>query len=277
MEEFEDRAPRQELIVSAPNALEQISRAEVDVQISTAKRFPRVEREIPEKIRTTALRNREAAHEMFYALTRGKGDKAKPILGPSIRFAEIVAMKWGNLRIQTRVMDVGREDVTVCAIAHDLETNVAVSSEVKRRITTRDGGRYSNDMIIVTSNAASAIAFRNVVFKVVPKNIWEACYKEAMDMAAGKGDDLAKTRDKAIEWFKGRGVTLEKILSKLGRSSVADIDQEDIIILRGLVTSIKEETSTVDEIFGNGDSQGVKKTINLGRAVEEPPEPGSNG
>ena len=125
MSEFQDE-PRQELI-RAPNALEQVSRAEIDIQISTAKRFPRDEVAVPHKIEKTALRSRESAQEMFYALTRGKGDKAKPILGPSVRFAEIVATKWGNLRIQTRVMDVGDKDVTVCAIAHDLETNVAVS------------------------------------------------------------------------------------------------------------------------------------------------------
>ena len=275
MSEFQDE-PRQELI-RAPNALEQVSRAEIDIQISTAKRFPRDEVAVPHKIEKTALRSRESAQEMFYALTRGKGDKAKPILGPSVRFAEIVATKWGNLRIQTRVMDVGDKDVTVCAIAHDLETNVAVSSEVKRRITYRDGGKYSDDMIIVTSNAASSIAFRNVVFKVVPKNIWEPVYQEAMNMAAGKkGPEMDKTRAEAIRYWESKGVSREKLLHKLGRATVEEIDQEDIVILRGFFNAIRDETATLEDIF-NGDSPSVKRTINLAQRVEEPREPGSDG
>src|SRR6516165_9282959 len=73
--------------------------AEIDMQIATAKRFPRrKDREIALKIMDRATLNADIAGECLYNLERG----GKSIQGPSIRFAEIIRSCYGNLRVASR-------------------------------------------------------------------------------------------------------------------------------------------------------------------------------
>lgn len=64
----------------------QLSRAEVDQKIATARAYPRQVTKAIQNIMTLATLDEETAEECSYALPRGK----KPIVGPSARFAEIV-------------------------------------------------------------------------------------------------------------------------------------------------------------------------------------------
>ena len=116
----------------------------------------------------------ETAASCFYCLPRG----GKKIMGPSARLAEIVASAWGNMRAQSKVVEVNDKEVVAEGACWDLEKNVLISVQVRRRITDSKGIRFNDDMIVVTGNAASSIALRNAVFKVVPaamtKSIYEA-------------------------------------------------------------------------------------------------------
>ncbi|MGL5914163.1 MAG: hypothetical protein ACRCZB_08355, partial [Bacteroidales bacterium] len=140
--------------------LQAINRAEVDMQIATAKTYPRELPRVLNQIETYATMDTETAEDCFYALRRGRGDDNNVIEGVSVRLAEIIAGAWGNLRVQTRIIGNDGRTVTCQGLCHDLETNLAVSVEVKRRITDRNGKTFSEDMQVVTGNAASAIAFR---------------------------------------------------------------------------------------------------------------------
>src|SRR5678816_4803120 len=99
---------------------------------------------------------------MFYSLPRG----GRNIVGPSVRFAEVVASSWGNIRSGARIIDIDDKFITAQGQCFDLEKNICVQVEVKRRITKKDGKRYDDDMIGVTGNAACSISLRNAVFKV---------------------------------------------------------------------------------------------------------------
>ena len=153
--------------IDSAATLEALNRSEIDVQISTAKRYPRMIQESLTKIEQIATVNQKTASECFYALPRG----GKTIEGPSVRLAEIVATCWGNLRVQAQIIGNDGRMITARGVCHDLETNVAFSSEVRRRITDRNGRTYDEDMQIVTGNAASAIALRNAIFKCVPQAV----------------------------------------------------------------------------------------------------------
>lgn len=145
--------------------LQAINRSEVDVQVSTAKQYPRNLPEVLNKILTYATMDTETAEDCFYVLKRG----GSTIEGLSVRMSEIIAGAWGNLRVQTRIIGNDGKTITAQGVCHDLETNVAVSVEVKRRITDKYGKTFSEDMQVVTGNAASAIAYRNAVLKVVQR------------------------------------------------------------------------------------------------------------
>lgn len=52
-------------------------------------------------------------------------------------------------------------------------------------------GRYNDDMIAVTGNAANAI-YRNAVLAVIPKGITDAAYKAAQELITGDLSDQTK-------------------------------------------------------------------------------------
>src|SRR4051812_48501652 len=74
------------------------TRAEVDIQISTAKRYPRSIRNFKQQALEMATFDEETAEGCFYSLPRG----GKPIEGPSARLAEIVLSAWGNVRADAK-------------------------------------------------------------------------------------------------------------------------------------------------------------------------------
>jgi hypothetical protein len=256
-------------------ALAQITKGEVDMQVVTAKKYPRDLAIFIRNAESMATIDQETAAACFYVLKRG----GKNIEGPSTRLAEIVASCWGNLRCEARVVDEDNEFVTSQGTAWDVERNVLVRMEVRRRITDRHGVRYSEDMRVVTGNAASAIAFRNAVFKVVPNAFTKSVYEKARAVAIGTERTLVDRRARAVEWFGKAGVTKEQLLAFLNKEGVESIDLNDLGILQGIRTAIMEGTTSVDEQFAqmapptaeNNDEpkEGVKK---VGRQKKPSPK-----
>lgn len=222
-----------------------LARAEIDQQISTAKTFPRSLSRFQRECVQMVTLNADVADECIYALPR----QGKTIEGPSARLAEIVASAWGNCRAGARIVDEGAEFVTAQGFFFDVERNVAITYEVRRRITDRNGHRYNADMIGVTANAACSIALRNAVFKGVPKAFWSPAYESARNVVMGSAETLTARRDKSVQWFARLGVTEAQVLAKIGRDGMADVTQEDLLTLRGLATSIKDGETTVEDAF----------------------------
>jgi len=224
-----------------------LSRAEIDTQITTAKRFPRQLTKVARDVLSLATLDEETAEEAIYALPRG----GKPIKGPSIRFAEIVKASYGNCRAASRVVHVDRVEKVVIAegIFHDLESNTATRAEVRRRISDRRGVIFSDDMIVVTGNAACAIALRNAILGGVPKALWRKAYQAVEHTIAGDIATLTVTRDKAIKALAQFGVKPEQVFTALGVAGADDIALEHIPTLRGMFSALKNGEATVEEMF----------------------------
>ena len=236
--------------------LEAINRTEIDMQIATAKRYPRDTKRVLERIRESATEDITIAQECFYSLPRD----GKSVEGVSVRMAEIMAGAWGNLRVQTRVIGNDGKTITAQGICHDLETNVAVSVEVKRSIVNKYGKTYSEDMQVVTGNAASAIAFRNAVLKIIPKATTNKTIEEVKKVAMGKMKDLKTSREQCVEVFKQFKVTEEMLCELLEVEKISDINQEQLFTLRGLYNAIKEGTTTIEEAFQDVRSKSQAKS-----------------
>ena len=233
------------IIVQQSEMLQAINRAEVDIQIATAKSYPRDVQDALRRIKDIATLDSDTAEDCFYALRR----QNSLIEGVSVRLAEIIAGAWGNLRVQTRIIGNDGRTITAQGICHDLETNLAVSVEVKRSITDKYGKTYSNDMQVVTGNAASAIAFRNAVLKVVPKAVTKRVINEVKDVAVGRSMDLESRRQNMLSYYAKIGVSEADILKYCGVKTPGEITGEMIFELSGLKNAIKEGTTTVQEVF----------------------------
>lgn len=231
-------------------ALAVLNKSEIDQQIATAKKYPRSIVKFRQEALQLATLDEATAAECIYALPRD----GKVIEGPSARFAEILAYSWGNSRAGARIIGEDAEFVTSQGLYFDLEKNVAISYEVKRRIVNKYGKRYSADMIGTTSNAASSIALRNAVLKGVPKALWKPIYDAARKVVAGDFKTLVSRRDGAIQAFVIYGVTPEMIFNTLGIKGKEDIGLDQLVVLSGFLTALKEGESSVEDVFGNPDN-----------------------
>jgi hypothetical protein len=236
-----------------------LARAEIDQQILTARAMPRSITRAVQNITTLATLDEASAEECVYALPRA----GKAIKGPSIRLAEIIAGQWGNCRVGARVVHVDRFEKFVEAegVFHDLETNTATTSRVRRRLSNKRGDLLAEDMIIVTGNAACAIAKRNAILGGVPKAVWRKAYDAVEAVVAGDIKTLSERRGKAIQAFGAFGVTPEQIFTALGVGGLEDIGLEHLSTLTASRSALKSGEATIDELFPKIDAKGPKMTM----------------
>ena len=185
-------------------------RTEIDMQIATAKQWPRIVKNSINRVIEMVLDDDDLALSCSYTIPRG----GKTLSGPSVRLAELVASSWGNLRVKYEIVSITNDTITARGMAHDLESNFAASVDVQRSIMGSKG-RFSQDMIIVTGNAAGAIALRNAIFKVVPRshiNKIEAAAKKSISEDKSK---LPARVEKCLDQLAAMGVTEQDVLNKL--------------------------------------------------------------
>jgi len=235
-----------DLKVSSAEIFEADMRANIDIQVYTAKKYPRDVQSVLKKIYEIAAYDYQTAQDCFYAIKRD----GKIIRGASIRLAEIVSNAYGNLRATARIIDNDGRMVTAQGMCWDLENNVAVSIEVKRKITDKDGKTFSEDMQIVTSNAACSIALRNAIFKVVPLALTNEVQEKIKKVVRGEEKDFINLRSAAINHFVSEGVPVKYILALFEKDKIEDLTIEDVLDLRGIAVSIKEGLSTLEQSFG---------------------------
>jgi hypothetical protein len=235
-----------EEVFSPTNALSTIGQ-EIDIQIASAKRFPRKkDAEIVDKIMSRATLTPSVAEECIYSLKRD----TKTIVGPSIRFAEIVRSCYGNIRVASRFSRIDMDDrmrqaVIVEAVAFDVEMNDSVGSQVRRSIMTsaKNGMMprpYSADMTAVTVMAAQSIAQRNAILSLVPKLLWVDAHYKVIQVIQGSAETLHQRRQKAIEAFSKFEITEKQILISLGYDTVNEIGLSDLPTLIGMWQALRD-------------------------------------
>lgn len=246
--------------VVGSESLAAMERASIDMQIATARRYPRDFVRVKKNMLSLATLDEETAASCFYKLNR----EGKTIEGPSVRMAEIAINCFGNMRAGARIIANDGRMITAQGVCHDLENNVLISVEVKRRITYKNGNTYSDDMQVVTGNAACAIALRNAAYKVVPFALIKPVYEAAKQTAVGNMQTLADRRAGWLKWYAARGVNEAQVLAYLGKTGVDTIGLADIENLAGLHTAIKDGSTTVDETFGARAQAVEKKPVSSG-------------
>lgn len=241
------------ITIARPAVIEAQERAQTDVMIGQALRRPRGDlMKIRERMQSEACVDIATAEDCFYTLRRKDKQTGKEVLiqGPSVRLAQIALTCYRNVRAGARVIENDGKKVTAQGFCFDVENNVLITTEVSRRITTRTGKTFSEDMQIVTANAASAIARRNAIFEVIPRaSLINPVYEAARKTAVGEAKTLDQRRQSVLGRFGAMGVTRDQILRVLAKESVEAIDLEALELLIGLGTSIKEGLVTLDEAF----------------------------
>lgn len=248
----------------------QISRAEIDGQIATAKAYPRKVSGFIKEARELACLDEETAESCIYSLPRGKNQDGskKFITGPSARFAEIICHSWGNNRAGGRVTEVGKETITAQGVFHDLEKNTQITKEISRGILDSYGKRYKADMVNVTGNAAISIALRNAILAGIPQALWMPVYEAARQAAVGDITTLVVRRTAALAWFAKVGVSPEAVFSKIGIEGVEDIGIEQLETLVGIKTALRRGDYSPERAFAEEKAEASAGAASVAQAVQ---------
>ncbi|MFA5053782.1 MAG: hypothetical protein WC565_06975 [Parcubacteria group bacterium] len=242
-----------------------MNRGEIEVQLDAAARRPRSIAIFMRKAMELATMDQSIAEACIYSTPRG----GEVITGPSIRLAEIAASQYGNLHLGARIVEVADTYIVAQGVVWDLEANVRISTETRRRITTKEGRRYNEDMIMMTGNAAASIALRNAIFRIVPGACIKKIYQAARTCAVGDQEVLVQRRKKILGRLLHLGVDEKRVLFALNRASVDEITAADLEKLIGMGTAIKDGTS-VDDLFPLPGSTGPTAAAEKPAAKPEP-------
>jgi hypothetical protein len=229
----------------AVSAVAVLARSEVEAQLDAAHKYPRSIGKFLKEATTLATLSQEIAEACIYTLPRG----GKPITGPSVRLAEIAASAYGNMHVGARVVGVEDKEVVSQGVAWDLEKNLRVTIESRRRITGKGGKRYDDDMITMTGNAAASIARRNAIFQVVPRAYINLIYSQVKEVAVGTVRTIAARREDVVARLGKMGVSIERVLARVEKAAVADIGLQELETLIGLGTALKNGDAKVDDAF----------------------------
>jgi len=247
----------------------QQDKAAIDMQITTAKTYPRnITRSISNAIAIVTI-DESTARTCTYAVPRG----GKSITGPSVHLAKILAQVWGNLRIESKVVAIDDKHITSEAVCFDLENNLAIKTQVKRSIMQNEyaGGkrtgkmiRMNDDMITVTGNAGNSIALRNAILAVIPRSIVDKVYNTSIQVITGDVSDSVKFNARRKQVFDGLQDTFQlkeaEILKVVGKASISHITSEDIVTLIGIGQAIKDGDTSVEQAFRPSKSKEAPKS-----------------
>lgn len=242
---YDDDEKAQGIQTVSVSAVTALAKSELESQLDAAHRYPRSITKFLREATTMATMDVEIAEACIYSLPRG----GKTITGPSVRLAEICMSAYGNMHVGGRVVDSEEREIVAQGIAWDLERNVRTTIEARRRITDSRGRRYTDDMITTTGMAAVSVALRNAVFRVIPRAYVNTIYNEVRRVAVGDAKSLVTRRTQVLERLAKLGVHQDRVLARLDKRGVDDIGLEELELLIGLGTSIKNGEISLDEAF----------------------------
>jgi hypothetical protein len=238
------------LEVLPPSSSEAIERASIDVQISTAKRYPRSLQAFKTRAIDMACLDEETAESCLYRRPVGMKNGVQQFAeGLSVRMAEIVGACYGNLRVQAQIIEQTPRFVRARGTSIDLESNFASSSEVVESTVKKDGTPYDERMRVVIAKAALAKAKRDSTFAVVPRALAKPIEAAVRKLLMGDTEALTKRREKVVAWIGKLSIDPKRVYAALGIKGDADLGAEQLEQLTGIRTALRDNEVTLDEAF----------------------------
>jgi hypothetical protein len=224
--------------------------AEVMAAVEIAQRFPRdTQYARAQMIDSCGLYG--LAERAFYRYSRG----GETVTGPTIHLARELARCWGH--IQHGLVEMRRDDdykqSEMQAWAWDVQTNARVSTTfiVPHRRDTKKGVKDLVDLRDIYENNSNngSRRVREMILAILPPWYTEEAKKLCNEtLAGGGGKPVAVRIAEGIQGFRGKGVTVEQLETKLGRSKDR-WDGQDVAQLGVIYASIQRGEVTVEQEF----------------------------
>ena len=259
-----------DVIVETNTSLEQIERAQYDVAVATAHKYPRnIERFIKEAVAVVKL-DQETAEACIFRRPVGKKDGREEYAeGLSVRMAEIVAAFYGNIVYGSMIIEQTDRFVKARGQARDIQRNVTSSCEVVESTVTKNGQPFSERMRIVVAKSALSKARRDALFQVVPRALCKPIESAARQVITGSQKPLSERRAAVVSWIAKTSIAPARVWSALGITNETGLNDDELLTLQGIRTAIKDGEMTIDEAFPS-DEKAEPKTSGLEAFAKKP-------
>lgn len=221
--------------------------AEVQARMLIARANPRDPIRAMETILNDCCRP-TLAKSAVYQYARGGTD----IRGPSIRLAEAIAQRWGNIASGIKEMTRHGEYSECVAYAWDLETGFYDERQfqVRHWRDTRQGGYALSDERDVYELIANFGQRRKraVLLTVIPGDVTEAALQQCEKTMAAKADTSPAGIKRMLDAFAEFGVTAPQIEARIQRRIDA-IQPAQIVALERIYNSLRDGMSDVGDWF----------------------------
>lgn len=244
---------REGAVTAAPSAAalvaveQQRAVAEVQARMLLARRFPRDQIQAVDAILRDCTRL-SLAQSALYSYARGGAE----ITGPTIRLAEAVAQRWGNIASGFKELARRNGYSEVVAYAWDLESGFYDERQfqVRHWRDTRGGGHPTTDERDIYELVANAAQRRKraVLLSVIPGDVIEIAVAECEKTLRAKVDVTPDGIRKMLEIFEQIGVSRGQVEQRCQCHAEA-IRPAQIVQLRKIYASIKDGLSEPGDWF----------------------------
>jgi hypothetical protein len=239
-------------------AVESRESQQVQVAMLAAKRFPRDEKACLDRILNACSRE-SLASQAVYQYAKGGTD----IQGPSIRLAEAIATRWGNIEFGWRELERKKDESgagvsVVETFAWDLESNTRVPRvfsvrhwrDTKKRHDGSGGGYALTDEREIYELCANQAArrMRACILAVIDGDIVEEALKQCDATLAASADTGPDAQKAIITAFAVFGVSKAQIEARIQRRMDA-ITAAQVVTLRKIRASLKDGMSSAGDWF----------------------------
>jgi len=246
--------------------------AEVQARMLIARANPRDQVRAVDQILNDCTRP-TLAEQAVYTYARGGTD----IRGPTIRLAEAIAQRWGN--IASGIKELARHDgYSECvAYAWDLETGFYDERQFQIRHwrDTKKGGYQLSDERDIYELIANFGQRRKraVLLTVIPGDVIEAALEQCETTMESRADITPEGIKKLVEAFATLGVEPAAIEKRIQRR-LDSIRPAQVVALRKIYNSIKDSMSEPADWF---DEQPASEVRPQTPPVQEQPPPRRRG
>ena len=206
------------------------------------------------------------------------------ITGPSIRLAEVIAQKWGNIQYGIRELSQKDGVSTALAYAWDVETNTRreVQFQVQLKRDTKKGSyalTEGRDIYEAVANFG-ARRLRSCILSLIPGDVVEAAVQQRQVTLKANVDMTKEGLNRVLVWFEHFGVTKSQIEKRI-QCRFDSIRPAQVVSLGNILRSIREGASQVSDWFvpeeetkvteeNKGGNEGLKKVLRKKQQAAEP-------
>lgn len=221
--------------------------AEVQARMMIARANPRKAIEAMDAILSDCERPTVAEHAV-YQYARGGTD----IQGPSIKLAETIARRWGNLASGIKEMGRAGGFSECIAYAWDLETGYYDERQfqVRHWRDTKGGGyplKDERDIYELIANMGQRRK-RAVLLSVLPPDVVGAAVTQCEKTMRARADTSPEGMAKMVDAFSEYGVTRAQIEARIQRRLDA-ISPAQVVSLKKVYASLRDGMGAVSDFF----------------------------